>query len=306
MPALRIIARDRSSRARAGVLATAHGEIRTPAFVPLATAGAVRGVTAAQVAGLGYDIVLGNTFHLFLRPGGEVIERAGGLHRFMGWERAIITDSGGFQVFSMGHGTVADEIKGRRGKGGDSPSRGGGAIIAIEALGVPLPGETAVILGGLAANQGRLSIVAVIVVAAAAAIVGDNIGFMIGRRGGRALLERPGRFYEERQRMLAVADPFFERHGPKAVFLGRWITGLRVWTSWLAGASDMRWPTFLVWNALGGTAWAVSVALAAYYGGKSVETVFSKVGLYGGIAAIVLIVIGVAYIWRRRRRARAQ
>ena len=181
-----------------------------------------------------------------------------------------------------------------------------GLVVAIEALGVPLPGETAVILGGLAANQGRLSIVAVIVVAAAAAIVGDNIGFMIGRRGGRALLERPGRFYEERQRMLAVADPFFERHGPKAVFLGRWITGLRVWTSWLAGASDMRWPTFLVWNALGGTAWAVSVALAAYYGGKSVETVFSKVGLYGGIAAIVLIVIGVAYIWRRRRRARAQ
>ena len=180
-----------------------------------------------------------------------------------------------------------------------------GLVVAIEALGVPLPGETAVILGGLAANQGRLSIVAVIIVAAAAAIVGDNIGFMIGRRGGRALLERPGRFYEERQRMLAVADPFFERHGPKAVFLGRWITGLRVWTSWLAGASDMRWPTFLVWNALGGTAWAVSVALAAYYGGKSVETVFSKVGLYGGIAAGVLIVIGVAYVWRRRRRARA-
>jgi len=180
-----------------------------------------------------------------------------------------------------------------------------GLVVAIEALGVPLPGETAVILGGLAANQGRLSIVAVIVVAAAAAIVGDNIGFMIGRRGGRALLERPGRFFEERQRMLAIGDPFFERHGPKAVFLGRWITGLRVWTSWLAGASDMRWPTFLVWNALGGTAWAISVALAAYYGGKSVETVFSKVGLYGGIAAGVLIVIGVAYVWRRRRRARA-
>jgi undecaprenyl-diphosphatase len=180
-----------------------------------------------------------------------------------------------------------------------------GLVVAIEALGVPLPGETAVILGGLAANQGRLSIVAVIIVAAAAAIVGDNIGFMIGRRGGRALLERPGRFYEERQRMLAIGDPFFERHGPKAVFLGRWITGLRVWTSWLAGASDMPWPTFLVWNALGGTAWAVSVALAAYYGGKSVETVFSKVGLYGGIAAGVLIVIGVAYVWRRRRRARA-
>lgn len=181
-----------------------------------------------------------------------------------------------------------------------------GLVVGIEALGVPLPGETAVILGGLAANQGRLSIVAVIVVAAAGAIVGDNIGFVIGRKGGRALLERPGRFYDERQRMLAIGDPFFERHGPKAVFLGRWITGLRVWTSWLAGASDMRWPTFLLWNALGGTAWATSVALAAYYGGKSVEAVFSKVGLYGGLAAIGLIVIGVVYVWRRRRRARAR
>jgi membrane protein DedA with SNARE-associated domain len=179
-----------------------------------------------------------------------------------------------------------------------------GLVVGIEALGIPLPGETAVIFGGLAAGQGRLSIVAVIVVAAAGAIVGDNIGFVIGRRGGRALLERPGRFEAERRRVLEIGDPFFERHGPKAVFIGRWITGLRVWTSWLAGASDMRWPTFMIWNALGGTAWATSVALAAYYGGKSVETVFSKVGLYGGLAAIALIVVGVAYVWRRRRRGR--
>src|SRR5450755_1404637 len=130
MPALRIIARDPASRARAGVLQTAHGEVRTPAFVPLATKGSVRGLGSAEVAALGYDIVLGNTFHLFLSPGGELIERFGGLHRFMGWERAIITDSGGFQVFSMGHGTVADEIKGRRG------GAGGGAILAIEEEGV--------------------------------------------------------------------------------------------------------------------------------------------------------------------------
>ena len=130
MPALSIIATDPSSRARAGVLATAHGEIRTPAFVPLATKGAVRGLSAAEVAALGYDIVLGNTFHLFLRPGAALIERFGGLHRFMGWHRPIITDSGGFQVFSMGHGTVADEIKGRRG------GARAGTILAIEEEGV--------------------------------------------------------------------------------------------------------------------------------------------------------------------------
>ena len=179
-----------------------------------------------------------------------------------------------------------------------------GLLVGIEALGVPLPGETAVIFAGLAANQGRLSIVAVIVVAASGAIIGDNFGFLIGRRGGRALLERPGRFAEERRRVLEIGDPFFERHGPKAVFLGRWITGLRVWTSWLAGASDMRWPTFMVWNALGGTAWAASVALAAYYGGTGVEKVFSKIGLYGGIAAGVIAVLAVFYIRRRLKQRR--
>jgi len=177
-----------------------------------------------------------------------------------------------------------------------------GLVVGVEALGIPLPGETAVIFGGLAASQGRLSIVAVIVVAAAGAIIGDNVGFVIGRKGGRRLLERPGRFYAERQRMLAVGDPFFERHGPKAVFLGRWITGLRVWTSWLAGASDMRWPTFLVWNALGGTAWATSVALAAYYGGNGAKQVFSKIGLYGIPVALVVFALFAAWWLRRRRR----
>jgi undecaprenyl-diphosphatase len=162
-----------------------------------------------------------------------------------------------------------------------------------------------VIFAGLSAAAGRLSIVAVIVVAAAGAIIGDNIGFLIGRRGGRALLERPGRFAEERRRVLEIGDPFFERHGPKAVFLGRWITGLRVWTSWLAGASDMRWPTFMLWNALGGTAWAASVALAAYYGGTGVETVFSKIGLYGGIAAGVIVVLALLYVRRRLKQRRA-
>jgi membrane protein DedA with SNARE-associated domain len=177
-----------------------------------------------------------------------------------------------------------------------------GVVVGVEALGIPLPGETAVILGGLAASQGRLSIVAVIVVAAAGAIIGDNIGFVIGRRGGRALLERPGRFEKERRRVLEVGDPFFERHGPKAVFLGRWITGLRVWTSWLAGASDMHWHTFLVFNALGGAAWATSVALAAYYGGHGAEHVFSQIGLYGIPVALVVFAVFAAWWWRRRRR----
>src|SRR3954451_21618332 len=108
-----ITARDGGSRARAGRLHTAHGDVRTPAFVPLATKGTVKGLEPRDVAALGYDMVLGNTFHLFLDPGAELIERFGGLHEFMRWDAPIVTDSGGFQVFSMGHGGVADEIKGR-------------------------------------------------------------------------------------------------------------------------------------------------------------------------------------------------
>ena len=105
----------RDGAARAGRLRTAHGEVATPAFIPLATTAAVRGLDTDEVAALGYEMVLGNTFHLFLRPGAERIAELGGLHRFMGWEGAIITDSGGFQVFSLAHGNVADEVKGRRG-----------------------------------------------------------------------------------------------------------------------------------------------------------------------------------------------
>jgi queuine tRNA-ribosyltransferase len=108
----------------------AHGRVATPAFVPLATKGSVRGLSSAEVAGLGYELVLGNTFHLHLAPGEELIAARGGLHDFMGWERAIITDSGGFQVFSLAHGGVADEIKGRR---GNAP---GGAKVEISERGV--------------------------------------------------------------------------------------------------------------------------------------------------------------------------
>jgi queuine tRNA-ribosyltransferase len=112
VPPFTISARD--GEARAGVLHTGHGEVRTPAFVPLASTATVKTLHAAEVAALGYEIVLGNTFHLFIQPGPGLIRELGGLHEFMGWRGAIVTDSGGFQVFSMGHGSVAEEIKRRR------------------------------------------------------------------------------------------------------------------------------------------------------------------------------------------------
>ncbi len=112
----------RDGAARAGVLSTAHGEVRTPAFVPLASHATVRSLEAAEVAGLGFEMVLGNTFHLFIQPGHEHIAALGGLHEFMAWRRPIVTDSGGFQVFSMGHGSVAEEVKRRSPRRDEQPS----------------------------------------------------------------------------------------------------------------------------------------------------------------------------------------
>lgn len=102
----------RDGDARRGVLQTPHGPVATPAFIPLATKGSVRGMSSREVAGMGFEIVLGNTYHLLVAPGPDRIREAGGLHEFMAWDKAIITDSGGFQVFSLAHGGVAEEIKG--------------------------------------------------------------------------------------------------------------------------------------------------------------------------------------------------
>ncbi len=121
----------REGAARTGVLKTAHGPVATPAFIPLATRGAVRTLDFADVTSLGYELVLGNTFHLFLSPGAERVAELGGLHAFTGWGGALITDSGGFQVFSLAHGTVADEIKGRRGGAGSE-----GGVVEISERGV--------------------------------------------------------------------------------------------------------------------------------------------------------------------------
>jgi uncharacterized protein (TIGR03382 family) len=177
------------------------------------------------------------------------------------------------------------------------------ALIAIETMGIPLPGETALFTAGIIAARGNLSIEVVIAVAAAAAIFGDNVGFAIGRRVGRRMLLAPGPFERHRRRLIEVGEPFFERHGPKAVFLGRWVAGLRITSAWLAGVNRMSWPTFLFWNALGGIVWAASVALLAYFLGRGAERVVQTAGLG---AAIAIVAAGLAaWVLLRRRRAAA-
>jgi membrane-associated protein len=177
------------------------------------------------------------------------------------------------------------------------------ALIAIETMGIPVPGETALVTASVVASRGRLEIEVVIVLAAAAAILGDNVGFAIGRKLGRRLLTAPGPLLHHRRRVIAVGEPFFDRHGPKAVFLGRWVTGLRITAAWMAGVTRMSWPTFVFWNALGGIAWATSIGLLAYFVGHSAEKIIHVAGL-GGAGAVVL---GGFVLWLvlrvRRRRA---
>jgi len=173
--------------------------------------------------------------------------------------------------------------------------------VAAESSGVPIPGETALIAAAVLASAGKLQIELVIPIAAVAAIVGDNIGYQIGRHGGRWLLERPGRLQRQRSQALVNGEAFFDRHGPKAVFLGRFVLGLRTWASWLAGATHMRWRTFFLWNALGGICWATGIGLLAYFLGNAAGNAITSFGLYG-LAAVLVAVVGGVVAHRRHRR----
>ncbi len=176
------------------------------------------------------------------------------------------------------------------------------ALIGIESLGVPSPGETALVLACVLASQGKLSIELVIAIAAASAILGDNIGYWIGRLAGRRVLTAPGFMYERRVALIDYGDRFFTKHGPKAVFLGRWIALVRVTAAWMAGMNHMPFRTFFLYNALGGIAWAISVGLVGYYAGAGAVHVITR---FGVVAIVVLVVAGIAaFVWLRARERR--
>jgi membrane protein DedA with SNARE-associated domain len=176
------------------------------------------------------------------------------------------------------------------------------ALVAMESAGVPLPGETALIAAAILAERGHYSIVAVVVVAAAAAIAGDNVGYWIGRKGGRALLRRAPLIHAYAERALPPSERFFRRHGAKTVFFGRFIAILRVTAAWVAGISRMPWWRFLLWNAAGGIVWAVLVAVVAYVFGRAAADAIGRYGLFGAAAIVVVgvIVFVVLKVWRNR------
>jgi membrane protein DedA with SNARE-associated domain len=175
-------------------------------------------------------------------------------------------------------------------------------VVAAESAGVPLPGETALIAAAILASRGHYSIFAVIAVAALAAIVGDNVGYWIGRIGGRALLERWGPIKRYADKAIPPGERFFQKHGGKTVFIGRFVAVLRVTAAWLAGITHMTWWRFFLWNAAGGITWATGVSLLAYYFGKAAADAVQTYGVYALVALVVvaaLVFFGLRILKKR-------
>jgi membrane protein DedA with SNARE-associated domain len=176
------------------------------------------------------------------------------------------------------------------------------AIIGLESLGVPSPGETALVLAAVLASQGKLQIWLVIVIGVASAIVGDNIGYLLGRRFGREILEHPGPFHHRRKEVISAGDRFFAKHGPKAVFLARWVALVRFAAAWLAGINEMPFRQFFFYNAVGGVTWGVTFGLVGYFAGSAAANVITKFGVYAAVALALLAVGGYVFYKSRERR----
>ena len=178
-------------------------------------------------------------------------------------------------------------------------------LLALESFGLPVPGETALIACAVLASQGSLSITWVIAVAAAAAIIGDNLGYWAARKGGRPLLERHRLTRRYADRYLPRGERFFAKHGGKTVFLGRFVAVLRVTAAWVAGLSHMHWWRFLAWNAAGGIVWALLVGLVAYRLGDAAAAALNRYGLVAAGGMVVVTAAGYLVVrWIERRTFR--
>ncbi|HLZ63861.1 MAG TPA: DedA family protein [Ktedonosporobacter sp.] len=186
-------------------------------------------------------------------------------------------------------------------------------FVMIESLGVPFPGETMLLLASFsAATNPRLQIPIVIACAALGAIVGDNIGYYIGLKGGRPFVARFGRYFFVKPEHLDYAEKFFAKHGNKTVFLGRFTAILRTWAAFLAGVNHMPWRAFLIYNAAGGIIWATIYGILGFVAGNvfknnfpRVEQIASQVSWVTLSLAIVIVVAAIIF-WRARRSRQKQ
>ncbi|GCE21012.1 DedA family protein [Dictyobacter kobayashii] len=181
-------------------------------------------------------------------------------------------------------------------------------FVMIESSGIPFPGETMLLLASFyAAVYHDLSLPIVIACAAAGAIIGDNIGYGVGRTGGKAFIERYGRYFFLKPERLQRSEEFFARHGDKTVFFGRFVAILRAFAAFLAGVNKMAWPTFLVYNAAGGILWAIAYGLIGYYAGRIFHDNFGQVehlaGYISWILAVIIILGAItAFIIYKKRK----
>lgn len=183
------------------------------------------------------------------------------------------------------------------------------AFVLLEDFGIPVPGETVLIAGAVFAGSGQLNIVAVGITGFFAAVIGDNIGYAIGRFGGRALVERWGRYVFITPERLDRAEAFFDGHGGKIITIARFIEGLRQANGLIAGTTGMHWLRFVAFNALGAALWVGTWVSVGYYAGEHITAIYdgiTRYSLYAAIAAVVLIAGWIGYRLIRRKSAAVQ
>jgi membrane protein DedA with SNARE-associated domain len=180
-------------------------------------------------------------------------------------------------------------------------------LVLVESFGVPAPAQTLLIAAGLYAGDGRLNVVLVALIGFLAAVVGDSIGFWIGRLGGRRLVLRVGRYVLLTQARLDKAEGFFERHGGKIVAVARFIDGLRQFNGVVAGVVNMGWWRFLAFNAVGAALWSTVWTGLGYKAGQHIDRIYDTVRHYQAYLLTSIAVLGVLlvlrWLWRRHRAA---
>lgn len=178
------------------------------------------------------------------------------------------------------------------------------AIVAVESMGVPVPGEMTLMAASIyAGTTHHLQIALVILAATAGAVLGDNIGYVAGRKGGAGLLRRYGKYVRLDHSRLRLGEYLFDRHGGSMVFFGRFLPVLRIWAGFLAGALAMPWKRFLVFNAAGAAVWATLMGLGTYSLGQSAARAGGLLGLALGAAALLLMAGAMAGLKHGEKRA---
>ena len=178
--------------------------------------------------------------------------------------------------------------------------------VMLENAGIPVPGETILLAAGFFASQGHFHLWEVMAIAACGAVLGDNAGYLIGRKVGRSTIERYGRYAGLNHKRIAHMERYFENHGDKTILVARFITGLRVFAALLAGSAKMRWRTFVVFNMLGALLWSFAITLAGFFFGRSWDLLEKWIKGAGLIALGVAVLIFVVMMIRRRRRQREE